>query len=48
MWTIIMQSFNKEWKLWSDRLHKLGTPEVLRTEGQTDTQKDGPTEWTHY
>ena len=26
---------------WSYRLHKLGTPKVLRTDGQTDGRPDG-------
>ena len=26
---------------WSYRLHKLGTPKVLRTDGQTDGRTDG-------
>ena len=37
---------------WSYRLHKFGTPKVLRTDrrthGRTDRWTDGRTEWTHY
>ena len=29
---------------WSYRLHKLGNPKVLQTDGRTD----GRTEWTNY
>ena len=28
---------------WSYRLHKLGTPKVLRTDGQTEDRRSGPT-----
>ena len=59
--SICEQSFGKVWmkrnkNFWSYRLHKLGTPKVLRTDGQTDGRTDrrtdgrtdGRTEWTHY
>ena len=29
---------------WSYRLHKLGTPKVLRTDGRTDRRTDGQTD----
>ena len=29
---------------WSYRLHKLGTPKVLRTDGRTDRRMDGRTD----
>ena len=31
-------------KFWSYRLHKLGTPKVLRTDGQTDGRTDRRTD----
>ena len=39
MCLIIRQSLNENF--WSYRLHKLGTPKVLRTDGRTDRQTDG-------
>ena len=47
--SICEQSFGKVWmkrnkNFWSYRLHKLGTPKVLRTDGRTDRRTDERTD----
>ena len=47
--SICVQSLGKVWmkrneNFWSYRLHKLGTPKVLRTDGQTDGRTDRRTD----